>query len=149
MKNKFRQALLERRPSLGAWVSMAHPAPAEIYGRLGYEWVAVDLEHGVIDLESMTHIFRALDRFGCAPVARLPWCDPVWIKRSLDAGAAAVIVPMVNTAAQARLAVEESKYPPPGPPRLRFLPRESLRDRLPAPGRRVERGDRGGGPDRA
>lgn len=114
MKNKFRQALLERRPSLGAWVSMAHPAPAEIYGRLGYEWVAVDLEHGVIDLESMTHIFRALDRFGCAPVARLPWCDPVWIKRSLDAGAAAVIVPMVNTAAQARLAVEESKYPPQG-----------------------------------
>jgi 2-keto-3-deoxy-L-rhamnonate aldolase RhmA len=114
MKNKFRQALLDRRPSFGGWISIADPAPAEIFARLGFEWAAVDLEHGGLDLESLTNIFRALDRFGCVPAARLPWCDPVWIKRSLDAGAQAVIVPMVNTAAQARRAVAESKYPPQG-----------------------------------
>jgi len=114
MQNKLRQALLDNRPSLGAWIQIAQPAPAEIFARLGFDWAAVDIEHGVIDLESLTHIFRALDRFGCVPVARLPYCDPIWIKRSLDAGAQALIVPMVNTAGQAQLAVDESKYPPQG-----------------------------------
>ncbi len=114
MKNKLRQTLLENRPSFGAWIQIAQPAPAEIFARLGFDWAAVDLEHGAIELESMGDIFRALDSFGCVPVARLPYCDPIWIKRSLDAGAQALIVPMVNTAEQARLAVAEAKYPPAG-----------------------------------
>jgi len=114
MKNKLRQALLENRPTFGAWIGIAQPVSAEIFGRLGFDWAAVDLEHGVIGLESLANIFGALEGFGCVPVARLPWCDPVWIKRSLDAGARAVIVPMVNSAEQARLAVAEAKYPPQG-----------------------------------
>jgi len=114
MNNKLRQALLNRDVSLGAWMQIGHPACAEIFARAGFDWVCVDLEHGAIDLESMTNIFRTLDGFDCVPVARLPLNDPVWIHRSLDAGARALIIPMVKTAAEAESAVCEAKYPPRG-----------------------------------
>ena len=110
----FRQRLRDRELLLGGWVQIAHPAPAEIMAGLGYDWVCVDLEHGAIDLESMTNIFRTIDAFDCTPIARLPINDPVWIHRSLDAGARALIIPMVKTAEEAENAVREAKYPPRG-----------------------------------
>jgi 2-keto-3-deoxy-L-rhamnonate aldolase RhmA len=115
MKNRLRRALIENRPTFGAWIGIAQPVSAEIFGRLGFDWATVDLEHGVIGLESLANIFGALEGFGCVPVARLPWCDPVWIKRSLDAGARAVIVPTVNSAEQARLAAKRQVIRPRGP----------------------------------
>jgi 2-keto-3-deoxy-L-rhamnonate aldolase RhmA len=114
MKNRFRQALLEGAPTFGAWMQMAHPAPAEIFGRLGYDWICVDLEHGAIDIESMANIFRAVEAHGSVPVARLPYADTIWIKRTLDAGARGLIVPMVNSAEIARQAIRQAKYPPLG-----------------------------------
>ena len=110
----FRDKLRDRELLLGGWMQIAHPAPAEIMARLGYDWVCVDLEHGAIDLESMTNIFRTLDAFDCTPIARLPINDPVWIHRSLDAGARGLIIPMVKSAEEAELAVSEAKYPPRG-----------------------------------
>jgi len=114
MKNKLRQALLERQVTLGAWIQIGHPACSEIFARAGFDWVCVDLEHGAIGIETMTDIFRTLDAFDCVPVARLPINDPVWIHRSLDAGARALIIPMVKTAGEAESAVREAKYPPRG-----------------------------------
>jgi len=114
MKNKLRQSLLDRKVTLGAWMQIGHPACAEIFARAGFDWVCVDLEHGAIDLETMTDIFRTLDGADCVPVARLPLNDPVWIHRSLDAGARAIIIPMVKTAQEAEAAVREAKYPPRG-----------------------------------
>jgi 2-keto-3-deoxy-L-rhamnonate aldolase RhmA len=81
---------------------------------VGFDWVCVDLEHGVIDLETTANIFRGLAGFDCVPVARLPLNDPIWIHRTLDAGAHALIIPMVKTAAEAEAAVREAKYPPLG-----------------------------------
>lgn len=114
MNNKLRQALLDRRLSLGAWMQIGHPACAEIFARAGFDWVCVDLEHGAIDLETAANIFRTLDGFDCVPVARLPLNDPVWIHRTLDAGARGLIIPMVKTAVEAEAAIRESKYPPRG-----------------------------------
>ena len=114
MNNKLRRALLDRSLSLGTWVQIGHPASAEILARAGFDWVCVDLEHGGIDLETMTDIFRTLDGFDCVPVARLPLNDPIWIHRTLDAGARGLIIPMVKTAAEADAAVREAKYPPRG-----------------------------------
>jgi len=110
----FRQALLEREVLLGGWLQIGHPACAEIHARAGLDWVCVDIEHGAIDLETTTNIFRTLDGFNCTPVARLPLNDPVWIHRTLDAGARALIIPMVKTAEEAEAAVREAKYPPRG-----------------------------------
>jgi 2-keto-3-deoxy-L-rhamnonate aldolase RhmA len=114
MKNKLRRALLERQVTLGSWIQIGHPACAEVLARAGFDWVCVDLEHGAIDLETMTNIFRALSGFDCVPVARLPLNDPIWIHRTLDAGASGLIIPMVKTAAEAEAAVREAKYPPRG-----------------------------------
>lgn len=114
MKNALRQALLERRLTLGGWLQIGHPACAEIHARAGFDWVCVDLEHGAIDLAATADLFRAIDAFACVPVARLPLNDPVWIHRVLDAGARGLIVPMVKTAAEAEAAVREAKYPPRG-----------------------------------
>ncbi len=114
MKNKLRRALLERQVTLGSWIQIGHPACAEVMARAGFDWVCVDLEHGVIDLETTAAIFRALGGFDCVPVARLPLNDPIWIHRTLDAGARGLIIPMVKTAAEAEAAVREAKYPPRG-----------------------------------
>ena len=114
MKNKFRHALLERQVTLGSWIQIGHPAAAEVLARAGFDWACVDLEHGIIDLESTGEIFRAVAGFDCIPVARLPLNDPIWIHRVLDAGARGLIIPMVKTAAEAEAAVREAKYPPRG-----------------------------------
>jgi len=114
MKNKFRRALLKRQVTLGSWIQIGHPACAEVLARAGFDWACVDLEHGVIDLESTANIFRAVASFDCVPVARLPLNDPIWIHRVLDAGACGLIIPMVKTAAEAEAAVREAKYPPRG-----------------------------------
>lgn len=114
MKNIFRKSLLNRELTVGAWMQIGHPAIAEILARAGFDWICVDLEHGAIDLETMTNIFRTIDAFECVPVARLPLNDPVWIHRCLDAGAKALIIPMVNTAAEAEEAIRQAKYPPRG-----------------------------------
>jgi 2-dehydro-3-deoxyglucarate aldolase len=114
MKNKLRRALLECEVTLGSWIQIGHPACAEVMARAGFDWVCVDLEHGVIDLETTANIFRGLAGFDCIPVARLPLNDPIWIHRTLDAGARGLIIPMVKTAAEAEAAVREAKYPPRG-----------------------------------
>lgn len=114
MANKFRKALLAKQVTLGAWMQIGHPAIAEIFARAGFDWICVDLEHGAIDLETMTNIFRTIDAFDCVPVVRLPSNDPVWIHRSLDAGAGGLIIPMVKTADEAEAAISQAKYPPRG-----------------------------------
>ena len=112
--NKFRDALLARKLTIGAWMQIGHPAIAEIFAKAGFDWVCVDLEHGAIDIETTANIFRAIDAFDCVPVARLPLNDPIWIHRVLDAGARGLIIPMVNTGDEARKAVECAKHPPLG-----------------------------------
>lgn len=114
MQNKFRKALLDRKLTLGAWMQIGHTAIAEIFAKRGFDWICVDLEHGAIELETMTDIFRTIDAYDCVPVARLPINDPVWIHRSLDAGARGLIIPMVKTAQEAESAIKEAKYPPRG-----------------------------------
>ncbi len=112
--NALRQALLQKRVTLGSWLQMAHPAAAEVHAGAGYDWVCVDLEHGVTDLESTANLFRAIDAHGAVPVARLPLNEPIWIHRILDAGARGLIIPMVKTAEEAESAIREAKYPPRG-----------------------------------
>ncbi len=114
MSGSFRQKLLAREHVFGAWVQIGHPAVAEVFAGAGFDWICVDLEHGIIDLESMASVFRAVSGSGCEALARLPANDPVWIRRALDAGAGGLIIPMVNTAEEAERAVSAASYPPRG-----------------------------------
>lgn len=112
--HSLRREQLRSRPVLGGWLQIGHPASAEIHARLGYDWICVDLEHGIVELESTAAVFRAISGTDSVPVARVPANDPVWIRRSLDAGARAVIVPMVHGVEEARRAVRAAKFPPVG-----------------------------------
>ena len=114
MENKMRTALLKNELTLGTWIQIGNPAIAEILARVGYDWICVDLEHGSIDIETLTNLFRAIEANGAVPVARLPQNDPIWIRRSLDAGAMGLIIPMINSAQEIESAIRCAKYPPRG-----------------------------------
>jgi 2-keto-3-deoxy-L-rhamnonate aldolase RhmA len=112
--NKLRIALMKNELSIGTWIQIGHPAIAEILAGVGYQWICVDLEHGSIDIETLTHLFRAIEANDVIPIARLPLNDPIWIRRSLDAGAMGLIIPMVNSAQEIESAIRHAKYPPRG-----------------------------------
>lgn len=112
---------------LGAWCMIPEPLTAEALARTGYDWVLVDMQHGCMDYETALNMIRAIDLGGAAPIVRAPWNDPGVIGRLLDAGALGVVIPMIQTAEEARRAVEASLYPPAG--RRSFGPiRVGLRD---------------------
>lgn len=99
---------------VGNWLSIGHPAVAEICAD-GFDFVVIDTEHTDMGLESVTEMLRAVDAVGdVRSFVRVPWNDPVVIKRVLDLGPDGVIVPMVETAEEARDAVEAMRYPPDG-----------------------------------
>lgn len=100
--------------SLGSWMQLPHASVAEIMGQSGYDWVAVDLEHGSIGTQQLPDLFRALDLGPSLPLVRLASGGPVACKSALDAGAGGVIVPMVETAGQLESIVAACRWPPAG-----------------------------------
>jgi 4-hydroxy-2-oxoheptanedioate aldolase len=103
-------------PLYGVFVLSGSPVAVELIGRAGFDFVAIDCQHGVTssDGEDLADLIRAAEAADVAPVARVAGHHPGMILKPLDLGAAAVIVPNVNTAEQARAAVEAARYPPHG-----------------------------------
>jgi len=110
----IRKSLAEGTPSIGSWMQIPHASIAEIMGQSGYDWVAVDMEHGAIALHQLPDLFRALELGGTLPLARLAEGSIKDCKQALDAGAGGVIVPMVESAAQLSLVRNACFWPPAG-----------------------------------
>ncbi len=106
----------------GSWVQIGHPAMAELMASLGFDWVAIDFEHGPVDLGQSLSLIQAIKGQGATPFARLPYNDLIWIRRALDTGFMGLIIPMVNTAEEAASAVSIAKYPPVGQRGIGFCP---------------------------
>ena len=102
------------RTALGAWMFLREPMTAESAARMGYDYVVVDLQHGVASEPEALAMMQAAEAAGAIPVARVSTNHPTTIGRALDAGALAVIVPMVNDAEGARAAVSACRYAPEG-----------------------------------
>src|SRR4030042_6062223 len=113
-KNSFNNAVRNGRFTIGSWITLGHPAIAEIMARAGFDWLTVDMEHSVLTIRETEELIRIIDLCGVTPLVRLSANDPVQIKRVMDAGAHGVIVPMVNSAAEAKQAVAAGGYPPKG-----------------------------------
>ncbi|MCX7826670.1 MAG: aldolase/citrate lyase family protein [Verrucomicrobiae bacterium] len=109
-KDKLRRG----EPVLGGWTMTGHPAVAEIMAESGLDFIGVDMEHAPTNVERFYHIALAAKGTDCDLLARLPSCDPVMAKQVLDMGAAGIIVPSVNTPAEAAQAVAMAKFPPEG-----------------------------------
>lgn len=110
----IRQSLAANQPSIGSWIQIPHASVAEIMGQSGYDWVAVDMEHGAISAHQLPDLFRALELGGTLPLVRLAHGHPKDCKQALDAGAGGVIVPMVESAAQLAQVRDACCWPPAG-----------------------------------
>ncbi|MBN2449193.1 MAG: 2,4-dihydroxyhept-2-ene-1,7-dioic acid aldolase [Lentisphaeria bacterium] len=114
MSSSLRRALLERRVSLGTWIQIGHPAVAEVLAGVGFDWLCVDCEHTDIGPAGFAALARGMHGRGPVPLARVRENDTLAIRQVLDLGAMGVIVPLVNSAAEAARAVRAAKYPPQG-----------------------------------
>lgn len=115
MDNDDLRERLRSGDALGAWVSLADPAVAELTAP-DVDFVALDTEHTPNTLETLTDQTRAVAAAegDTATIARVPWNDPVRIKRLLDTGVDGLMIPMVESASEAREAVTAARYPPEG-----------------------------------
>lgn len=101
---------------VGSWVNTCSPVVAELMAAAGFDFLAVDAEHSAVDVPQAQALFQAMAAGNpeCAAMVRLPGSDYHDIKRFLDAGAAGVIAPLINSAERARAVVAATKYPPDG-----------------------------------
>ncbi len=114
LRNPFKEALLAGQTQLGLWLSMANPYCAEIAATAGYDWLLIDSEHAPNDIPTILAQLQAVAAYPCHPVVRPVNDDPALIKQLLDLGAQTLLVPMVDTADQARTIARAMRYPPNG-----------------------------------
>ncbi|MEM3647461.1 MAG: aldolase/citrate lyase family protein, partial [Thermofilum sp.] len=103
-----------REVLIGAMIETPEPDVAELMGTLGFDWFWIDMEHCPLDFKDVQTILQAVGKSEAATLVRVPWNDPVYIKRALDLGPTGVIVPWVNSRDEAVKAVMACKYPPEG-----------------------------------
>lgn len=112
--NQFKQDMLAKKQLIGCWAALGSPITTEILGLAGFDWLLLDGEHAVNDVISFVPQLMALKDSVSAPVVRPSWNDQVLIKRLLDIGFYNFLIPYVETAEQAKLAVSYTRYPPEG-----------------------------------
>lgn len=110
----LRDLWAQDRPAFGLWSTLADSVVAELVAAGPQDFTVVDLQHGFATFSELPAMLQAMRAAGKAPVVRVAWNDPAAIMRAIDTGAAAVIVPMVDTAEQARAAVDACRFPPRG-----------------------------------
>ena len=114
MINDFKRAIAAREPQLGIWSSLTSNLLAEILGDAGFDWILFDTEHAPNDLQQLIGQLQAIRGTSVQAMVRPAANDPVLIKRVLDIGFRNVLVPFVQTAEDAALAVTATRYPPKG-----------------------------------
>ncbi len=112
--NKVKEALLNRKLTVGSWIQTGSPVSAEILSRAGFDFIGIDMEHSDIHVNEFASIARGMDAFGTLAFARVRENDTLAIRQVLDMGAQGIIVPMVDNAEDAKRAVQAAKYPPIG-----------------------------------
>ena len=112
--NPMRDRWAAGEAALGGWLAIPSPFSAEIVARCDFDYVCVDTQHGLNDYSDSWRMLQAVNLGSATPVVRVPWNEPGVIGKSLDAGARGIIVPMVNTRAEAEAAVRACRYAPDG-----------------------------------
>ena len=112
--NTLKSRLQAGETLVGLWLGLAHPYPAEIAATAGFDWLLIDGEHAPNDLPAISAQLAVLSLGTAAPVVRLVDGNPAGIKQALDIGAQTLLIPMVESAGQARALVAATRYPPKG-----------------------------------
>ena len=113
--NRFKQALAAGQMQYGCWAGFADPYPTEVMATAGFDWLVIDGEHAPNDIRSIMAQLQVLEgKADSHPVVRLPMGEAWLIKQALDIGAQTLLIPMVESADQARDLVRAMRYPPEG-----------------------------------
>jgi len=113
-QNALKSLWKQDHAALGGWLTIPSPLTAELFARAGFDWVCVDMQHGIIGYQTAVEMLQAVSTGDATPIVRVPWNEPGIIMKALDAGAYGVIVPMVNTRAEAQAAAAACRYAPQG-----------------------------------
>ncbi|WP_313620549.1 4-hydroxy-2-oxoheptanedioate aldolase [Achromobacter sp.] len=113
-QNSFKSALAAGQAQVGLWLSMADPYLAEVSATAGFDWLLIDGEHAPNDLRGTLAALQSVAPYRSQPVVRVVAGETPLIKQMLDIGARNLLVPMVDTASQARAVVAATRYPPQG-----------------------------------
>lgn len=112
--NKIKQMWRDGRWVTMGWLSVSHGFTAEVMARQGFDALVVDMQHGTTDMSDLWPMLQAISQTDTVPVVRVAWNDPAPIMKALDLGAYGILVPLINTAADAAKAVAACRYPPVG-----------------------------------
>ena len=113
-ENLFKRGLASGAKQAGLWLTLESPNATEVLAGTGYDWLLLDMEHTTVDPSQVAEHIRAA-RGGTGELAvRIPWNEPIMVKRLLDAGVRTLMFPCVQSAAEARAAVAATRYPPHG-----------------------------------
>lgn len=112
--NRLRQLLADGGRAVGGWCTTPSALNAEVLGRAGFDYVCVDCQHGLVGFDGLFPMLSAISGTGATPIVRVPFNHTPWMGQVLDAGAEAVVVPMVNRRADAEAAAAACRYAPEG-----------------------------------
>lgn len=112
--DQLRDTWARQETAHGCWVSLPGPHTTELVARAGFDYACIDMQHGLADYADAIAMLQVLELGNATPVVRVPWNEPGIIGRMLDGGALGVIVPMVNSVADAEAAAHACRYPPRG-----------------------------------
>lgn len=110
----FQQVLRPDRAALGTWVKLPAIESIELMALAGFDFVVIDLEHAPLSIETASSLITVANGRGICPLVRVPDHAPSWVSRCLDAGAAGVLVPHVDSLEQARNVVASARFEPAG-----------------------------------
>jgi len=112
--NKFKADIAAGKKKVGIWFSSCSPVVADLVSDSGFDWALIDMEHSVNELLDVVFQKRMIERSGTVPIVRPTWNDKVNIKRLLDVVVTNLLIPWVETAAEAEAAVKATRYGPKG-----------------------------------
>ena len=113
-ENAFKRRLKEGTKQPGLWLTLESPIATEIAAGTGFDWLLLDMEHTTVEPHQIaSHLHAASGGTGELAV-RIPWNEPIMVKRLLDAGVRTIMFPNVQSAAEAKAAVAATRYPPHG-----------------------------------
>ena len=133
--NRFKADLKAGRQTIGCWLTQGTAIAAEIAATADFDWLLIDCEHSPNDIPSVLAQLQAIAGYEASALVRPPWGEPVIIKQLLDVGCQTLIVPMVESGAQAEMLVRAMRYPPHG---IRGVGGAGARHRFLAPSRLSE-----------
>lgn len=110
----LRAKLQAGQPSVGSWLQIPSPDVAELVASGGFDWVAIDTEHGAVSRHQLPDLMRAIELHGALPLVRVSHPDPRPCQQALDAGAGGVVVPRIEDAATLREIIAGCQWPPAG-----------------------------------